>query len=63
VEDFARKVLPILWEDNCFELMPGKRREITATVRAKDLQNATPVIELDGWNVLKSYLDERVFAR
>jgi exo-1,4-beta-D-glucosaminidase len=42
---------PVLWEDNYFELMPGEKREITATYRRKLLGGASPTIHLDGWNV------------
>jgi exo-1,4-beta-D-glucosaminidase len=49
-------VLPIRWEDNYFELMPGETREVSATFRAKDLQERTPVVEVDGWNVARAVL-------
>ena len=47
----GEEVLPILWEDNYFELMPGERRTITATFRTKDLHGTSPVVSVDGWNV------------
>jgi exo-1,4-beta-D-glucosaminidase len=47
-----REVLPVLWSDNYFSLLPGEKREITATYRAKDLGATTPVIEVGGWNVM-----------
>ena len=46
-------VLPIRWEDNYFELMPGETREVIATYRSKDLQGQAPAVEVDGWNVAK----------
>lgn len=45
------EVLPILWQDNYFPLLPGERREVTATYRVEDLHGASPVVEVDGWNV------------
>jgi exo-1,4-beta-D-glucosaminidase len=45
------EVLPVLWQDNYFSLLPGEKREITATYRAGDLQKNRPVVEVDGWNV------------
>ena len=45
------EVLPVLWEDNYFSLLPGETRRVTATYRAVDLGRATPVVEVDGWNV------------
>ncbi len=44
------EVLPVLWEDNYFALLPGERREITATYRAKDIGRAVPVVEAAAWN-------------
>jgi exo-1,4-beta-D-glucosaminidase len=47
----GEEVVPVLWEDNYFPLMPGEKREIKATYRIEDLQGASPVVEVDGWNV------------
>lgn len=47
----GEEVLPILWQDNYFPLLPGAKREITATYRTSDLGKSTPVVEIDGWNV------------
>jgi exo-1,4-beta-D-glucosaminidase len=47
-----REVLPVLWSDNYFSLLPGEKREITATYRAKDLGATSPIIEVGGWNVM-----------
>jgi exo-1,4-beta-D-glucosaminidase len=44
-------VEPVLWQDNYFELMPGERREITATYQKKLLGGAKPYIKVDGWNI------------
>ena len=43
--------LPILWQDNYFSLMPGEKREITATYRQSDFRGTPPAFEVDGWNV------------
>jgi len=45
------EVLPILWNDNDLSLLPGERREISATCRTADLHGADPVVEIHGWNV------------
>jgi exo-1,4-beta-D-glucosaminidase len=45
------EVLPVLWQDNYVSLLPGEKRDITATYRVSDLGTATPVIEATGWNV------------
>jgi exo-1,4-beta-D-glucosaminidase len=45
------EILPVLWEDNYFALLPGETRRVTATWRARDLGRATPAVEVEGWNV------------
>ena len=45
------EVLPVLWEDNYFELLPREKRNIKATFRTKDLHGAAPAVKVDGWNV------------
>jgi exo-1,4-beta-D-glucosaminidase len=47
----GEEVLPIFWEDNYFTLLPGEKKQVTATYRHENLQGAQPVIEVDGWNV------------
>jgi exo-1,4-beta-D-glucosaminidase len=49
----GQEVLPILWEDNYFSLLPGETRRVTATYRQEDLGGATPVVSVDGWNVAR----------
>jgi len=44
-------VLPILWQDNYFSLLPGESRQVTATYNTKDLGKSAPVVEVEGWNV------------
>jgi exo-1,4-beta-D-glucosaminidase len=45
------EVLPILWDDNYFELLPGESRDIKAVYRLSDLGNIAPELEVSGWNV------------
>jgi len=47
----GEEVLPILWDDNYFELLPGESRDIKAKFRTSDLGHATPDVEVSGWNV------------
>ena len=47
----GEEVLPVLWQDNYFPLLPGEKAEVTAVCRQSDLQGAKPVAEVDGWNV------------
>ena len=44
------EVLPVLWEDNYFALLPGQTRQIVAAYAAKDLGRAKPVVEAEAWN-------------
>jgi exo-1,4-beta-D-glucosaminidase len=46
----GEEVLPILWQDNYFSLLPGESREITATYQAKQLGADKPVLSVKGWN-------------
>ncbi len=45
------EILPVLWTDNYFALLPGETRRVTATYRAPD-KNVVPSVEVDGWNVV-----------
>ena len=47
----GEEILPVLWEDNYISLLPGEKREITATYRASELGTAKPAVEVSGWNV------------
>ncbi|MGO9405152.1 MAG: glycosyl hydrolase 2 galactose-binding domain-containing protein [Terriglobales bacterium] len=47
----GEEILPVVWQDNYISLLPGEKREITATYRAKSLGAAKPIIEVSGWNV------------
>jgi exo-1,4-beta-D-glucosaminidase len=45
------EILPVIWQDNYVSLLPGEKRELTATYRAAELGTAKPVVEVSGWNV------------
>jgi exo-1,4-beta-D-glucosaminidase len=44
------EVLPVVWQDNYISLLPGEKRELTATYRDSDLGGTKPTIEVSGWN-------------
>jgi exo-1,4-beta-D-glucosaminidase len=48
------EILPVLWEDNYFELLPGEKRTLTATYDAAELSTGQPEVEADGWNVARA---------
>jgi len=45
------EILPVLWDDNYFSLLPGETRQIMATYHIKKESRATPSVEVEGWNV------------
>jgi exo-1,4-beta-D-glucosaminidase len=47
----GEEILPVVWQDNYISLLPGEKREITATYRASSLGAAKPELEVSGWNV------------
>jgi exo-1,4-beta-D-glucosaminidase len=50
------EILPVLWQDNYFPLLPGEIREVTATYSTKDLDQSAAVIEVAGWNVKRKVI-------
>jgi len=47
----GEEILPVVWEDNYISLLPGEKREITASYRASELGTAKAAVEVSGWNV------------
>ena len=45
------EILPVIWQDNYVSLLPGEKREITATYRAASLKAAEPEIGISGMNL------------
>jgi len=45
------EILPVIWQDNYFAVLPGETRQVTATYNTRDLGKAAPVVEVEGWNV------------
>jgi exo-1,4-beta-D-glucosaminidase len=44
------EILPVIWEDNYFPLMPGEKRTISAVYRAAYAGRTPPAVEVEGWN-------------
>ncbi|MCL5006358.1 MAG: glycosyl hydrolase family 2 [Acidobacteria bacterium] len=57
--EFGPEILPVLWQDNYFELMPGEAREVTASYAKDALQDATPYVVVNGWNVAAATVPAR----
>jgi exo-1,4-beta-D-glucosaminidase len=47
----GEEILPVIWQDNYISLLPGEKREVTATYRAAELGASKPSVEVSGWNV------------
>ena len=45
------EILPVLWQDNYIELMPGESREIAAQFLSPDALQSESELVVDGWNV------------
>ena len=50
----GEEVVPILWEDNYFSMLPGEERSVTAAYDASQLRGKDPDVEVDGFNVVSS---------
>jgi len=46
----GEEILPVLWEDNYVSLLPGEKRDISATYRTSALGATPPSVEVSGWN-------------
>ncbi len=44
-----RNVLPVIWQDNYFSLLPGESREVTGIFRIKDSPGPASVA-VESWN-------------
>lgn len=49
--DAGDEILPILWQDNYFTLMPNESRELRASYKVKDRGSARPSLVVNGWNL------------
>ena len=47
----GEEILPVIWEDNYISLLPGEKREVTASYRSSELGTAKPSVEVSGWNL------------
>jgi exo-1,4-beta-D-glucosaminidase len=45
------EILPVVWQDNYFALLPGETRQVTATYHVGEKSKAIPSVEIEGWNV------------
>jgi len=45
------EILPVLWQDNYIELMPGESRELTAQFLSSDSLQGNAQLTVTGWNI------------
>jgi exo-1,4-beta-D-glucosaminidase len=53
------EILPVLWQDNYFSLLPGETRVITATYSLEEKKPGSPTVEIEGWNVNHNVIETR----
>ena len=51
----GEEILPVIWSDNYFSLVPGETRELTARLAKRDLAGQPPTLEVGGWNIATGY--------
>jgi exo-1,4-beta-D-glucosaminidase len=51
------EILPVLWQDNYFALLPGETRQLSATFRTQKDDTFVPAVEVEGWNVNKKSVE------
>jgi exo-1,4-beta-D-glucosaminidase len=54
-----KEVLPVLWDDNYFELMPGESRTLTARFLSPESLGDRPELIVDGWNIVPARVEVR----
>ena len=52
-------LVPIFWDDNYFSLLPGEGRTVTAYAEIEDLGGTSPVLEVEGYNIVPATIDLR----
>ena len=55
--EMDNEILPVLWQDNYFPVLPGETRQVTATYTIGAKSKATPSVEIEGWNVNRKTAD------
>ena len=51
IRPVEEEVLPVIWQDNYFALLPGEKRQVTATYDTRNAGEGQPLVEVDGWNM------------
>ena len=56
------EILPVLWDDNYFSLLPGESKEIGVQFNPRDAGGAEPTLEVGGWNIAGNYACTELMA-
>jgi len=54
--DDGEQILPVIYSDNYFHLMPGEARTIDIEWKTEDARGTRPIVEITGTNVTKTTL-------
>ena len=54
--DDGEQILPVIFSDNYFHLMPGETRTINIEWKAEDARGTSPILEITGTNIAKSII-------
>ena len=52
--DDGEQILPVIYSDNYFHLMPGESRTISIEWKADDARGCNPIVEITGMNISKT---------
>ena len=52
--DDGEQILPVIYSDNYFHLMPGESRTISIEWKAEDARGCNPIVEITGMNISKT---------
>ena len=52
----GEEIGPVYWNENCFSLLPGMKRTITAAFPTAELDGEQAAVLLEGYNVKSAYL-------
>ena len=52
--DDGEQILPVIYSDNYFHLMPGETRTIGIDWKVEDARGCQPIVEISGMNVTKT---------
>ena len=55
--DDGEQILPVIYSDNYFHLMPGESRTIDIEWKAEDARGTMPIIEISGMNMTKTTIE------